>query len=486
MSQEEEREEPSALSDIIDANGGEIPELDELAARRRLEEAFALSVKSIDAVGDYKPEEDDPNVLIYGPWLERGGSAFWVSTAGTGKSIGSIQMAHAMSAGKPFCGLRPRGCLKFWIFQSEDSPRRVAQDRIDVRAELAEQYPDVDWEKVGEGVKIVKLTGKVGVAFLAELDHLLSDATELGQKPDVIILNPLLAFVGGPISDGSYVTPFLRGGMIDGRETVGLQAILERHAVGVLIFHHTPKPPTEKEIDAWMKSPFPEYQGAGSSDITNWGRSFVTMMRVKGHANMVCVTAGKNGGELGWERVGGACRRYMAYSDSIGVSGKGRHAWRDLTPEEYEEVVGTDRKDDERKELEAVDAVVDAIKRADVAPLVGVRAMEAFMSDAHINRNILRAAIAKVQNNAAEYRLTITSILHANNKWEKHIGQAENIRAAQQEQAQRRKIASMTKAAPTVEKPQNVEAVGPSVEPEPAPQSEENIQEEIEDANFPF
>ena len=39
---------------------------------------------------------------------------------------------------------------------------------------------------------------------------------------------------------------------------------------------------------------------------------------------------------------------------------------------------------------------------------------------------------------------------------------------------------------PKSAKPQNVEAVEPSVEPEPAPQSKEITQEEPEDANFPF
>ena len=110
----------------------------------------------------------------------------------------------AMSAGLPFCGLKPRGRLKFWIFQSEDSPRRVAQDRIDVRAELKEQYPDVDWDKTGPNVRVVRLTGKVGPAFVESLDSLLSQATGYGERPDVIVLNPFLAFVGGPVSDGAY------------------------------------------------------------------------------------------------------------------------------------------------------------------------------------------------------------------------------------------------------------------------------------------
>lgn len=438
MSQEENRDNP--LAEIVAAHGGKIPTPEELAERR----AFDEIVRSIDDVGDYVPEEEDPNVLIYGPWLERGGSAFWVSTAGTGKSIGSFQLAHAMSMGRPFCGLRPRGRLKFWIFQSEDSERRNAQDRIDVRAELVELYGDEETAEAWRGIKLIKLTGKVGTEFLAELDKLLGQAECYGVQPDVIILNPFLAFVGGPITDGAYVTPFLRGGMIDGEHTCGLQSILERHGVGALIYHHTPKPPTDSELDKWMKSAFPEYQGAGSSDITNWGRSFVTMMKVKDHPNMVCVTAGKNGAELGWERVGGAFRRYMAFSAAEGVSGKGRHAWRDLTPEEYAEVVGKEKQDDERMMEDAVSAIVTAIKAAEVAPIASARGIEPLIATLKIKRTVVRTACAQVLAKPDAYRLTVRPILHSNGVWRRHIGLAENLVVATLQASQERKMEGET------------------------------------------
>lgn len=409
---------------------GSIPTPAQIAQEAEEKRKFHGTIISIDDIGDYLPEADDPNVLIFGPWLERGGSAFWVSTAGTGKSIASVQLAHAMSAGREFCGLKPHGRLKFWIFQSEDSPRRVAQDRIDVRAELAEKHPDVDWNEVGQNVKIGKIIGAVGVAWLDELDRLLTMAADMGEKPDVLIINPLLAFIGGPISDGAYVTPFLRGGEIAGHKTSGLQALLEKHQIGAIIFHHTTKPPTEKEIDGWMKSQFSEYQGAGSNDITNWGRSFVTMMRVKGHANMVCCTAGKNGAELGWERVGGAYRRYMAYSEETGVSGKGRHAWRDLTPEEYDEVVVKAKADAEKQADTAVSAVVAAIKAAEVAPTASARGIEPLLAGQNHARATVRTAVNIVLAKPETYRLTVKPVLHPLGHWIRHIGLAENLERA--------------------------------------------------------
>ena len=481
-------EKKNPLSEIVAANGGRVPTPDQTAAEESEAKWLHGIVKSVDEyAGEYLPEDKDPRVLVRGSWLVRGGSAFWIATAGIGKSTSCMQLVHCMSAGIPFCGLQPRGALKFWVFQSEDSQNRVAQDMMDVRAELIEQASDFDWMAEGRKVKFIDLSeldGRCGVAFLDELDKMLRAADRLNEKPDVIVLNPLLAFVGGPIVDGGYVTPFFRGGEIGRKETCGLQAILERHKVGVLVYHHTPKPPTEKEIDGWMKSQFPEYQGAGSSDITNWGRSFVTMMRVKNHPSMVCVTAGKNGAELGWERIGGAYRRYMAYSNEIGVSGKARHAWRELTPDEYDDIVGKEKKDDEKKAQDAVSQVVFAIKSAKIAPMTGVNHLETLMADSGLSRRVLRGAIATVVSNASKFGLTIQPILHADKHWHKHIGQAESLRAAADKNRQATKYAETMQEAGKL---QNVDTVEAMVEVKPAPQTEEIAQEELGDAeDFPF
>ena len=357
---------------------------------------------SIDDFPDYVPEEINRNILIKGRWLERGGSAWWISTAGTGKSIASIQLAFYMTAGLPFAGLTPNTIdgkgLKFWIIQSEDSPSRITIDREDITAELTELYPDVDWREVRKAVKFLKIGGKTGAAFLTKLAEILGIAKARNELPDIIIINPFLAYIGGPVTDGSYVTPFLRGGEINGEKTNGLQYILETYNIAAIIFHHTPKPPAENEIEKWMKATFPEYQGAGSSDITNWGRSFITMMRVKGETGIVCLTAGKNGGELGWENIDGATRRYMAWSSGKGISGKVRHAWRDLTAEEYERVT----KCMKMTASANVQIIVDALKKQ---PMTAME-IERKMKDKHMSRQLFRTAWKEVSSNYKNYNLT--------------------------------------------------------------------------------
>lgn len=288
----------------------------------------------------YVPDERNPDVLVRGRWLERGGSAWIVSTSGTGKSIHAMQLMLSFALGKPFSGLVPNNPLRFWYVQSEDSPTRLAIDRDDTTAELAETWQDVQpeaWREAWKRVTFAPIKG-CGAEFVNDLAMKLETARNLAVLPDVLVINPFLAIVGGPVVDGSFVTPFLRGGRVANQPTEGLQHILEHFKVGALIYHHTPKPPTDKEIGSWLKSNFPEYQGAGSSDITNWGRSFITMMRVPGKHSVVCLTAGKNGADLGWDNIDGGYRNYMAWSKSNGVTGKTRHAWRELTAAEFAEV----------------------------------------------------------------------------------------------------------------------------------------------------
>lgn len=368
-----------------------------IAQEKAERELRMMGFRSLDSMPHYVPDEQNPAVLFRGRWLERGGSAWIVSTSGTGKSIFAMQMMLSMTVGKPFAGITPNGPLRCWYIQSEDSDTRLGIDRDDVAAELAEQNPDVPAQTWKDAMRriLIMPAGGVGAAFISNLAMKLEAARRLGTMPDVIVINPFLAVVGGPITDGAFVTPFLRGGKVAHEETDGLQRVLETYGVGALIFHHTPKPPTDKEVQSWLKSAFPEYQGAGSSDITNWGRSFVTIMRVPGKPNVVCLTAGKNGADLGWDNSDGAYRRYMAWSRSVGVTGRNRHAWRELTDEEMADVAG-----DANDHL-AEDALV-IVKELKASPQ---RRADLAKNNAGLPRNRFRAAWNLVTSRFSNYGL---------------------------------------------------------------------------------
>lgn len=321
------------------------PPITDAAARRILSESVARERKRHRSLADFPkviPEQDDPDILIRGRWLERGGAAFLVSTAGTGKSIWMTQFAISMVHAVPFSGLAAWRPLKCWVVQSEDSDGRVAIDRDDIAAGLArdfgETYPEIDWRKSCSQVDFVDFTGYTGAAFLEQLRVEL-EAADAADRPDVVIINPFMDFLGGDVAANADCIAFLSGGVIGGKRTEGLRSILKAFRVAALIAHHTGKPPTEAEIAAWTVSSMPEYKACGASYITNWGRSFITMMKIPGTEGRVMLTAGKNGGGLGWPLVAGTRRTFLAWDDepSCGGSGK-RHYWRKVSADEFREL----------------------------------------------------------------------------------------------------------------------------------------------------
>ena len=237
------------------------PKTDALRAevRRRLAEEDAL--RQLRLMGfttpadlpEYVPDERNPDVLVRGRWLERGGSAWIVSTSGTGKSIHAMQLMLSFALGKPFCGLVPNGPLHFWYIQSEDSSTRLAIDRDDTTAELIETWtdtlPDV-WREAWKRIYIVPIKG-CGAAFINDLAMKLETARNLAVLPDVIVINPFLAIVGGPVVDGSFVTPFLRGGCVASQPTEGLQHVLEHYRVGALIYHQNALWALRRVAEVW-------------------------------------------------------------------------------------------------------------------------------------------------------------------------------------------------------------------------------------------
>ena len=334
--------------------------LKDKAKALRAEKSVTPTVKDISKIiakshgrrrklGDFPKatkESDDPDILIRGAWLERGGSAFLVSTAGTGKSIWVTQFAITMVHGAPFCGLQSWRPLKCWVVQTEDSDRRVAIDRDDIVAGLTDQWANhaewgkIDWTSAANAVEFVDFTGYTGAAFLEQLRTELEAARDECDLPDVIVINPYMDFLGADIVSNADNIAFLSGGVLAGKRTEGLRSILRDFKIAALIAHHTGKPPTDSELNAWICSDMPEYKACGASYVTNWGRSFVTMMKLPGMEGFVMLTAGKNGGGLGWPMVEGSRRIFMRWGGGESCAGTGqRHFWQMVEGEEYEKCV---------------------------------------------------------------------------------------------------------------------------------------------------
>lgn len=250
---------------------------------------------------------DDPSILLGNRYLSRGDGAILSSTSGMGKSSLSIQAAVSWARGLPlFGGLDPHGRkLRSLIFQSEDSDGDVAEVRHSIFH--AEKMDAAEQAEVGERVKIVTDRIHRGASFHTELKR----QVEL-HKPDIVWINPLLAFIGGDVNDAEAAGSFLRE---------GLNSLNDPPRFAYIIVHHTSKPPKEKTDRKWNEV---MYDMAGSADLTNWARAIISLRPADKQGNFNLVFA-KRGVRAGYtkleERTGGI--KWPVPTTTIGIRHSG-------------------------------------------------------------------------------------------------------------------------------------------------------------------
>lgn len=230
---------------ILDEEGNEVPPAPGLVGRSLMD--FNL------------PPKGDRSILIGNRWLSRGDIAILASTSGMGKSSLSIQAAVTWGLGRElFGGFRPNGSLKSLFLQSEDSDGDVAE----VRLSLEHAMKLTDEEKTQVRANVIIVTDRIhrGISFRAELKRQIEI-----HKPDIVWINPLLAFIGGDVNDSTDVGLFIRE---------QLNSLNEPAAFAYVIVHHTAKPPKEKQARQWNEV---MYEMAGSADLTNAARAILAL-----------------------------------------------------------------------------------------------------------------------------------------------------------------------------------------------------------------
>ncbi len=279
------------------------------------------------SLADFQRDTDGRNVLIKGRWGVRGGISMHISSTGTGKSILQTQSALCFNRGVPCCGLEPTRPFRAWVIQSEDDDDRVAIDRDEIAAYLAERYPAQDWGAAVRETQFLDLTGKTGVSFIDTLNNELNAVKNSpDEKPDAIIINPWNAFFGGDPMSHKDCSAFLKGGELGRGTTEGVEAVIKRHGVWLWVFSHTGKPPTKKELKDWLADPFSCYKMCGSSAVPDAVRSIITFLKTPDRDGVFTFTAGKNGAGLGWTDAGGkrTDRAFFQWGED------GRHYWREV------------------------------------------------------------------------------------------------------------------------------------------------------------
>lgn len=209
--------------------------------------------------------ENDPSALIgERRWLCRGSSLLVVSQSGVGKSSLQSQMKMGWATGRTdltfgIAAVRP---LRQLTIQAENDQGDVAEVIHD--AIKSHDFTPAERALIQENCRWRRISNKSGDAFLS-----LVEALVLNFKPDICWIDPLVAYIGGDISDAETVAHFCYE---------GLSTISIRTGVIFAFIHHTAKP---KEAKGDSTDSDLAYAGLGSSNLTNWAREVMVLTRLK-------------------------------------------------------------------------------------------------------------------------------------------------------------------------------------------------------------
>lgn len=248
--------------------------------RMRVEEAiFGMPI------GDVQPPMDpDPTEIIRYRYLCQGAGLLFVGPTGVGKSSFLIQAAALWANGMDMFGSVPSRCLRTLIVQAENDAGDVAQMRDGICTGLG--FTEEQRHQFFQNVFIYTSRGLTGRRFCQEeLARLLDTHSPL----DLLMLDPLFAYVGCDISNQAGVTDFLR---------VQLNPLMFDHHCSPFLSHHENKPLRGKDK---VQQTIGEmaYSGSGANELANWPRA---VMVLKGTADpgIYSLVAAKRGIRLGW------------------------------------------------------------------------------------------------------------------------------------------------------------------------------------------
>lgn len=213
----------------------------------------------------------DPDCLLGRRWLCRGGSLVIVGPSGVGKSSLIMQTIIGWATGSPVFGITPVRPLKCLLVQAENDAGDLAEEYQGVLQGLglspwSENQADGYDEKralIERNLVIRRLTTHTGERFAKAIRILIEK-----HRPDLVVFDPLLSFVGGDISKQEVCSQFLRA---------WLNPISESTGCAWVAIHHTGKPPADKKArDGWQTSDW-SYSGIGSSELVNWTRASMVL-----------------------------------------------------------------------------------------------------------------------------------------------------------------------------------------------------------------
>ena len=251
-----------------------------------------------------KPKSDDQTELLKNRFLCRGGGLLLCGPTGIGKSSLSMQAMILWAIGEPCFGIVPARPSKSLLIQAENDDGDIAEFRDGICAGL--NLTDEQIKLATDNVIVAREDARTSFRFISEvLDPLLEQ-----HKPDLLWIDPALAYLGGEVNSQRDVGSFLRN---------GLNPLLHRFQCAAVVVHHTNKPPTGREKSTWQAGDF-AYLGSGSAEWANWARAVLALRSIGAH-DVFELRAAKRGGRLGWtdEHGGKVFNKFVAHAKASGA-----------------------------------------------------------------------------------------------------------------------------------------------------------------------
>jgi hypothetical protein len=260
------------------------------------------------------PDEADGTELLRHRFLCRGAGLLLAGPTGTGKSALLMQAAICWAIGEPVFEIHPARPLKTLLIQAENDTADLAamRDGVGRGLDLSAEQRSAAFSRIF----ICRETRRTGEAFFREVARPLLAA----HRPDLLLIDPALAFIGGEVGRQDIVGPWLRN---------MLAPLLDEFSCAAVIAHHTNKPPSGREKPDWRAGDL-AYLGAGSAEWANWPRAVLSLRSIGEHGRFE-LHAAKRGAQIGWRNPDDttAFSKFVGHWHEPGVI-----CWRELTLEE--------------------------------------------------------------------------------------------------------------------------------------------------------
>lgn len=246
-----------------------------------------LAEKETDGIGTLTTIDDlrtfdpaaDPTVLLGNRWICRGGSCLLIGPSGVGKSSLMMQLCVHWAIGQACFGIAAHGPLKIMVIQAENDLGDLAEMMQGVTNGSGIMYGSDEWNLLKSNLIFIRDNTHTSEAFVHAVRRLIDR-----HKPNLVVFDPLLSFIGADISKQEVCGQFLRN---------WLGPIAEATGVAWLCVHHTGKPSTDpKSKKHWHSSDF-SYSGLGSSELTNWTRATMVLEQTQDGFKLLLPKRGK-------------------------------------------------------------------------------------------------------------------------------------------------------------------------------------------------